>query len=200
MSVDLLRPSIDIFIETVGNKYEFGDVVVTSKAVGLDVLDPFVKTVMTVMDGQGNLVRDCMTGEELKGVSCDKEYHFMIEKYGEYTVSYQATDSQNRTATYQYVVSTQDEVAPVLELGYDIVEKAEINDYVYVPEGKGTDNVDGDVTVYYYIITPDGVVHAFNRDTYDGVKITSSGTYVIRYALYDQSGNLAVYDYAIQVK
>ena len=200
MAVDLLRPSIDIFIDTVGNKYELGDIAIASKAVGLDVLDPFVKTVLTVRDAEGNVVRDCMTGVVLNGVPCDQEYRFMIEKVGDYTVTYQATDSQNRTTPYQYVVSMTDSEAPTLSLYYDIVTEATIGDYVYVPEGKGQDNVDGEVKVYYYVLTPNCVTHALDREKYDGFEVTAKGTYVIRYALYDQYGNLAVYDYTIDVK
>jgi hypothetical protein len=93
-----------------------------------------------------------------------------------------------------------DDEKPVLRLSYDIVETANVGDYVYVPEGKGTDNVDGEVTVYYYVITPDGVVNKFNRLLYDGFKVTTTGTYYIRYSLYDKCGNLLVVDYAIEVK
>ena len=49
MAVDLLRPNIDIFIETVGKSYQMGETVVVSKAVGLDVLDPCVTTTLILI-------------------------------------------------------------------------------------------------------------------------------------------------------
>ena len=200
MAVDLLRPNIAIFSEVAGKKYAMGDMVIVSEAIGLDVLDPFVKTTLTIKDADGNVVKDCMTGVLLQNVPTTQQYQFIIEKIGDYTVMYQATDSQNRSTTFQYAVAMHDDEKPVLELSYDIVETAKIGDYVYVPEGKGTDNVDGEVTVYYCVITPDGVVHKFNRKLYDGFKVTTTGTYSIRYSLYDKYGNLAVYNYTIEVK
>lgn len=199
LAVDLLRPSVALFGSTVALKYELGQNVTTIKAIGADVLDPYVKTTLTVTDANKNVVTD-VNGVKLQGVSASEEWTFNLASYGNYTILYTATDSNNKMGSYQYVVGATDDIKPTLHLEYRVVENAKVGDIIYVPSARGEDNVTKNVKVGYYIITPDGVLHYFNRELYDSFKVSVQGEYVIRYTLIDDAGNMTLKDFTIVVE
>ena len=199
MATDLLRPSIAVFETVVGKKYSIGDKVSTSLAVGLDVLDPYTVTTVSVMNANGEVVTD-VNGVKLQNVAANVSWEFKIETYGYYSVVYSVQDSSNKKGSYQYVVSATDDIKPTLTLECRVVESAKVNDTIYVPLAKGTDNVSKNVTIGYYVITPDNVLHYLQRSLYDSFKVTKAGTYTIRYTLMDELGNMLIKDFTVTVK
>lgn len=199
MGADLLAPSIDLFADAVGKKYVVGDSVLVSKAVALDVLDPYVTLSVTVKDSDKNFVKDKATGLTLNNVSAEVDYSFNVEAAKTYLVVYTATYDDGEKETYQFAVTVADTKKPTFRLEHKVATTASVGRYVYVPKAIATDDKDGATDVYYYVITPDGVVRTFERDKYDGFKVQTKGTYTIRYVSYDASGNMALYDYKVVV-
>lgn len=199
LAVDLLRPSIAVFETVVGKKYVIGDKVSTALAVGLDVLDPYAVTTVSVIDPSGDVVTD-VNGVKLQGVAANVSWEFEIATYGYYSVVYSVQDSTNKKGSYQYAVSATDDIKPTLTLEYRVVESANVNDTIYIPLATGKDNVSQKIAIGYYVITPDGVLHYIKRDLYDSFKVTKAGTYTIRYALTDEIGNMLIKDFTITVK
>lgn len=199
LTVDILRPSVEIFSNVVGRKYSIGDIATTAKAVGLDVLDPYTETTLTVRDANRNIVYD-VNGIKLENVAVDVEYQFEVKEYGNYMVVYSAKDSTNKVGSFQYVVSATDKEKPTIKLEYRVVETAKLGELIYIPKAYGTDNAPGDVKINYYTITPDGVLHDFNRELSDCLKATATGTYIIRYTATDAKGNMLLKDYCVIVE
>ena len=199
LAIDLLRPSIAVFETVVGKKYAIGDKVSTALAVGLDVLEPYAVTTVSVLDANGKPVTD-VNGVTLQNVAADVSWEFEITAYGYYSVVYTVQDSSNKKGSYQYAVSAVDDIKPALTLECRVVETANVNDTIYIPLATGKDNASKEVAVGYYVITPDGVLHYVKRDLYDSFKVTNAGTYIIRYTLTDEIGNMLVKDFVVTVK
>lgn len=200
---DIVKPIIAINKEIVGVKYAVGDVVGTVTAAACDVIEPTTTLTLSVVNPDGEYVK-ALDGTLLKGVSADKEYRFLIEKYGNYTVAYDVIDGTGLQTpfhknTYFYVVAATDVDAPSIVLKNDIVNTGALGDKIYVPEATVTDNVDEKVDVYCYVITPDGKLNALDRTQYDGFYANREGKWVIRYVAYDRVGNMTLRDYEIVI-
>lgn len=202
MTVDLLRPSVSVFSDLVGIRYKIGDTAVVSRAVGLDVLDPYTVTTVTVRDADRNIVTD-INGLKLENVSCDIEYRFVINGYGKYNVVYSAKDSTNKSGGYSYIVCAEDNVKPNITLEYRVISDATVGSTIYVPKVVyAEDNVSSNtgIKISYYIMMPNSILYNFNRELYDSFRVNITGTYIIRYTASDEAGNMMIKDYKITVK
>ncbi|MBP5466011.1 MAG: hypothetical protein J6Y43_00400 [Clostridia bacterium] len=202
MTVDLLRPSVSVFSDLAGIRYKIGDTAVVSRAVGLDVLDPYTVTTVTVRDADKNVVTD-IYGLKLENVPCDVEYRFIINGYGKYNVVYSAKDSTNKSGGYSYVVCAEDSIKPNITLEYRVISNATVGTTIYVPKVVyAEDNVSSNtnIKINYYIMMTDGVLYNFNRELYDSFKANNVGTYIIRYTALDEAGNMMTKDYKITVQ
>lgn len=200
---DIVKPIIAINKETVGSKYAIGDTVTTATANSCDVIEPTTLLTLSVLNPDGEYV-NASDGTLLKEISADKEYSFVIQKYGNYTITYDVIDGTGLQTpfhknSYYYVVAAADVEGPKIVLSHDVVEKGAVGDKIYVPKAVVTDNVDIDNDIYYYVITPDGIINVFDRTKYDGFTADRAGKWIIRYVSYDKAGNMTLIDYEIMI-
>jgi hypothetical protein len=68
---------------------------------------------------------------------------------------------------------------------------------ITVAKATATDNVDGEVDVYVYLVNPSGVITKVTLG--QKVKLTEKGVYQLRYLAVDKFGNLSILYYDITV-
>ena len=191
-----IKPSI-AFTTNVSYFGDYNEVYTINRAVALDVLDPMVTFTMTVLEPNGQIVKD-VNGLELKDVDPTKDYQIKLDSYGVYVVSYYAEDSMKRVEkNIGFSITVFERNVPVITLeGKEIVE-GNVGESIYIPKAIATDIEDGELKVNIYITTPAGRVYSV---TGDGFKADVAGKYTVCYSVYDSSYNLAMYTYEIIVK
>ena len=164
ISVDTVRAAMFVEYEPTRRGY-IGQQVSLAKALAVDVLDPYVSCYITVLDADGNTV--CADdGTYLDRAPADKEYSFTVTQYGSYVVIYQAFGSDMRKTEESYSVEVYDDVAPVLTVSGAVPSSAKVDKRVELPAASAVDNIDGEVTVYVYIASPD--MHPKSWTTFGG--------------------------------
>lgn len=172
-----------------------GEKVTLTGAFVYDVLDPSVSVKMVVTDPDGQTVKD-INGVALDGTQ-DYTGDFTVEltKYGDYSISYEYSDSVGRPRTYTYAISAIDNVPPVIELGkYDVTAK--VGKEVKLAAPTVTDNLGESCTVVVYVVDTEGV---YKQATGGSFVPEKSGVYAVRYMAFDESGNYTIVSYKITV-
>ncbi len=195
MDADTIKPSL-----TIANDYKpsyvLGEVCEIYSAVSADVLSPEVYTSLTVYDPNGAVMTD-RDGVALSGVPFDKSYFIDLNYYGSYSVVYSSKDAAGREQTYYYAVYVADYVAPVISLLGKTQTEVKLGGKINILKGTATDNLDGEVSVYTYLVTPSSLVKKVeNGGTYVA---TEKGVYEIRYMAIDSFGNLTIFTYQVTV-
>lgn len=199
ISVDTVRPAMFVEYEPARRGY-IGQQVSLAKALAVDVLDPYVSCLITVLDADGNTV--CADdGTYLNRVPADKEYSFTVTQYGSYVVIYQAFGSDMRKTEESYSIEVYDDIAPELTVSGAVPTSVKVNERVKLPAASAVDNIDGEVTVYVYIALPRQAMVAADSDGNSSFSFTpeSRGEYRVRYVAVDAAGNIAVLEYSLSV-
>ena len=89
-----------------------------------------------------------------------------------------------------------DTEAPVISVT-GVPTSCNVGDTVTLPAATATDNVDGEVDVYVYLVEPSGVMKKVSFG--EKVKLSKAGVYQIRYLSIDAFGNLNILYYDITV-
>ncbi len=189
LSADKTKPKVIIFGDY-GGVAAFGSTVVLPSAMAADTLDPEVDFTMSVTAPDGNPVTD-VNGIVLKDVDPTKEYSFVAEQYGRYTVRYSAEDTSGNEQALQYVVNVEDDVPPEIIFSGEFRTQAKVGDILVIPEFTVSDNLGGEVTVYKYCYTPNGVL-VYIPESSDSIKCRYEGIYEFRILAVDETGNMIV--------
>ncbi len=134
-------------------------------------------------------------GTVLSEVPFDREYTFTADRYGSYTVTYSAADSNGLSQPYSYTINVPDTVAPEITLSGTVPETAAYGSRVTLPAATATDNVDGAAEVFVYVFGPDQSV-IFADGSFEANR---RGRYSVRYLAMDAAGNIAIAEYTITV-
>lgn len=146
-SKDYMRPQIFLEKEIVRNA-SINETVIIPAARAYDVLDPYTEIMVTVKGPKGWVI--------FNKQPVDRELSFKAERYGQYTITYTAIDSNKNIARYPASVTVMDDIPPELDVKGEMPKVARVGDKVVLPEIKATDNTDGDVKVYAHYIDPKG--------------------------------------------
>ena len=185
----------EIHVVTAGNEALPGQTVTIPATVYADVLDPGPDCTVTVRSPQGEIVSD-VDGVRLENVSVEKSYTIQVSEYGNYEVAFYAVDAAGQEQTDRfYVIRVVDRVSPTIELNGAVAESYAAGD-IYLPTATATDNLDKEISVLYYLVDNNGLLH---RLTEPNINIGKAGHYTIRYMAYDTAGNLSVSDYTFTV-
>ena len=192
---DIVKPSI-MYLNSLKRTATIGSRYSILKACAADVLDPNISFRMQVSDPDGNYVRD-VNGLELKDVSPNQDYNIALSKYGTYYVQYYAEDwSRRKENNIGYGIVVLDFQMPQIVLSGNKQTDGKVNEEIYIPDAKATDNIDGEVNVVKTIACPSG---KYERISGTKIVLKERGLYTINYYAYDSSGNFAVYSYQIKV-
>ena len=112
------------------------------------MLDPYTELTVTVKGPKGWVI--------FNKQPANRELSFKAERYGQYTITYTAIDSNKNIARYPASITVMDDIPPELDVKGEMPEVARVGDRVVLPEIAATDNTDGDVKVYAHYIDPLG--------------------------------------------
>ena len=164
-----------------------------------DVVDPYVTFTMRVTDPDNQVVT-AMDGTVLEGCDTNCAYTISLEKYGQYTVYYIATDSAGWSVEYSYVLNVGENIAPSITLT-DKIETGKVGDKIEIAKVTVTDNLDENISVVCYLKTPTGVFHnlVWEGIEYNAFVAKEAGTYTVYYYAIDSVGNYTIECYNIVV-
>ena len=192
---DRIAPKIVILGANYGGTHEIGSTITLPAAMAGDTLDPNVTFSMKVTDGKGNIVTD-VDGVKLNGVDPGREYTIKLDGYGQYSVSYTATDTfnqRNNTRPLNYTINVVDEIAPEIKFEARFADTVKVGESIVIPKFTVTDNVSAaeDITITKYVLTPSGVLVSIPENS-NSVKAVRAGKYEFRIIAVDKAGNVAM--------
>ncbi len=196
-SSDYNAPRIAI-IGNYGGSRSIGSKATINRVVAGDVLDPNANSYVSVTAPSGEIAKD-VNGVPLNSVSASQEYEINLSEYGQYIVTYKATDTSGNTASFIYAINVEDEEAPVITLSSEPASEITLGEYIRLPEIKAADNSGKEVIVTVYMETPDGQ-RVLIDGNHNSFKPSSAGVYTLRIRAMDESGNIAYLSRTITVK
>jgi hypothetical protein len=198
VAVNNLRPTIAL-LDDAGGTYEIGDTIPVSRAVALDVLDPDVELVVTVI-GNGGFVQS-VEGVVLNNVPAGVgvRYRIAAADYDTFIVRYTAKNSDNGIpVSKSYTIYIPDRTPPVITVDGAIPATAKLGAAVTIPAASAVDNADAVPTVSVILIDPSGKLNVLSVNQ-TSFTVMMRGSYTIRYHCLDSAGNAAIKDFEIKV-
>lgn len=192
-TADNIRPEV-ILENVIVPVVKLGETVTISKALCIDVLDPFVNGNVSVSFGK-NYVQS-VDGAELKNQDLSRDWQFVANAYGDYIVTYVATDGAGRKQQYNYIVTVLDSGLPVITVNGSVKSSVALGEAVELPSATVTDDVDGDIVCKVFVFGPDSSVR-FPAETFTPNK---KGVYRICYTAVDKAGNVSTVEFTLEVK
>ena len=150
-----------------------------------------------------------------------KSHTFLLDQFGEYLITYKATDAEGNTVSYKRTISVYDNTAPELTITGKLKSSYSLNASIKIPSYKVSDNLN-DYTLDIFVIMPDnqqrllmidhnGEVTSYlekNNMLYNSsFKVNSTtfraeqrGNYTLRYVAYDSDFNKVVKELHFTVK
>lgn len=198
----------DVFIV----RQEIGTIAQIPTARAYDVLSQ-IKSFTVTIAGEGGVV--------LASGNVNEPLNFLLDKAGQYTVTYTAIDTSGVKAYIPYVIIVNDKTAPVLSVTNNLKKEYSLGSKVYIPKYTVSDN-DGYYIVQVTVILPNNEMRLLVYDEngtktsyldkanniYDndfktgdgGFILQSKGLYVLRIVAYDEYYNYVVTEIEFKVK
>ena len=165
-----------------------GTKITIPKATAYDVLNAVSDVTVTVTLNGEIIVPTCPANQERS---------FASTKYGEYAITYVATDAELNKMTIAKYVVIYDDVKPTLTLKKDIPTTVKRGKTLKLQKYTVSDNGDvSKVVVKIYYMTPDGEMHGV---TGGEITFTAVGKHVILYYVQDENGNVKNYAFNVDV-
>ncbi len=155
-------------------------------AAAYDVLSDHADLKLTVKTPEGESAKDT-SGNLLEDVDGTKEYQIKISEYGQYRISYIASDGENDTRPLGYRISVLDTGAPEIELNGEIDDTVTVGDTVVLPEIQAKDAAKSECTTWVNVTHPSGYITC-ETDTFVPAE---EGSYELRFYASDEYGNIA---------
>lgn len=166
-------------------KMLYGSTADLPKAAAFDVFSDETSLTLTVEDPDGNVVKD-ESGKAIKDVDGYGEYRIHFEKYGQYRVTYVASDGVNATRGIGYQIYVSDTGAPEIQIKDKMATTVKVGEAFTFPELSLKDNMEGEMTSWVNVLHPEGYItcekDSFTPDT--------EGTYTITFNAQDENGNV----------
>lgn len=197
VSSDYNSPRLSI-VGDYGGSYSIGAKGKINKALASDVLDPSVNLTVSVKAPSGKPALD-EHGSKLSNVSANREYTIDLSEYGQYIVTYRASDNNGESTSLNYALNVMDEIDPVISVLEEPPAEINLGESIRIPAYEASDNTGKEVTVSVFIITPNGQSICLN-ESYNAFTPSYKGDYVLRLRASDSSGNIAYLSYTIKVK
>ena len=191
---DTVKPGFSL-LDDFGGVYRIGSEVNVSRAVAKDVLSPYATVCVTVTDPDGNVVTSA-EGVRLEKVEPKVAYSISLDKYGYYTVLYNATDGTNNR-TYQYRLNVIDFSSPEIKLSDSVPKELKSGEKFTLPQASIEKGVEA--TVYLYVVDAQGVYHQLSNRIIS-VTFSDAGIYRLIYLAVAESGASTTCIYEIVVK
>ena len=162
-----------------------GDTLTVARAKAYDVLGFETELSVSVRSGDRTLLTDA---------PCDVTHELTLDEYGEYFVTYTATDENYNVNNYSLVVNVRDDVPP--EIKADATERVvRVGDTVEIAAAEITDDVQVDRTYIFVIDTMSNMLDVTQTRAFVPDR---KGVYTIRYVAFDTAGNMGITDVTVK--
>ncbi len=182
---DFSSPIFDL-TEEMAAKVRFGDTLRVPTAVAADGVDGYVPVYATVLRGKKTLYEN---------VDISKTpIELTVDSYATYKIEYYTYDQSGNSSEKTYSVYPVDGEKPVLSVSWSLTS-ASVGSTHSLPKATATDNAET-VEVHVLVLRPNGEYRAV---TEQNITFAESGEYVVRFFVWDTSGNYVYKDYKITV-
>lgn len=163
----------------------YGSTVTLPAASAWDVLSNNATMTLTVTDPFGEIVTD-MDGTKLEKVDGTKAYKIKISSYGQYRLSYVASDGLNKSRGIGYQIDVPDTGRPTVTLDGKVPARLTVGTEFVFPAATATDNAEGEIATWINVTHPEGHI------TYETTAFTpeTEGKYIITFNAVDENGNI----------
>lgn len=168
---------------------EYGTTVTIPYAKSYDEFSSYLSVTVTVVAPNGNVLYD--------NVPIRYGMTFVVDMYGEYDVTYRSFDAAGNEGKNANSVYVRDLLSPEIKVTEPAIKTCKVGKTLKFTGATATDNVDGSVIVYVFIVDTDGrIVDITDSLSY---KFNRAGNYTLRYCAIDENANLSFTDYVITV-
>ena len=162
-------------------------------AYAADVLDPNVLFTMSVIDSEGNFLKD-ENGVIMKDVDPARDYAVLLDKIGDYAVKYTVSDIFNSTPNptgYSVSYTVCDNEAPVFKFFGEFKTSINVGDVYVLPRFTVSDNYSASdkIFVSVYVTTPSGRMFEIHSGS-NSFKADAAGKYTLHLMATDEAGNV----------
>lgn len=197
IGMDLVAPKI-VILGTRGGTKAVNTTTVLPAALAGDALDPNVTFTLTVKSPTQQIVTS-VDGVVLNGVDPTREYEIALTEYGQYSIRYEAKDSQGNSTPGGYAINVDDEIGPVITFSHSFKTTAKVGETLIIPNYTVSDNVDAekDIVTMNFCVTPTGEVLTLTNG--NSVVAMQAGIYQLRVMAIDVSGNITLHQVDVLV-
>lgn len=172
-----------------GGTGSLGEKALINEAISSDVLDPNSVCTVSVSSPSGGSAKDD-DGVSLSNVPASREYRLSLSEYGQYIVTYKASDSSSQTASFIYAINVEDQQAPTIALKEETPSEITLGESFAIPEIEVSDNSGESCALFIAILTPEGRRVVLDED-HNAFKPASRGVYTLSIRASDPTGNVA---------
>ena len=193
VTVDRVAPVLTINGRVPSIVKQLGDIGQVFSATGSDVLSGYVDISVSVsFKAVGSTVTEQVfstSGLELTNLLADKEYEFLFDKFGTYTISYIAVDWNGMRSTSGLKYEVIDMQAPTVDA--DVISGVKCGQTVEVKNIVVSDNVTStdNINVTINVLDPANKVTTGNNNSFI---VKYIGKYTVYVTARDEAGNFAV--------
>jgi hypothetical protein len=184
---DTVQPTI-VLSQATPSDVKINTQVFLPTAVAYDACTPYLETTVSLLAPNGDYV--------YQNVDASEVHSFIADEYGIYTVTYTSKDKNNtKNATYE--ISVYDLTKPVIVYYGESSYACRVGDTLTFESIEAYDAVDEKLTVCLFIIAPNGIMKTLGEDRQ--FKFEKTGTYTLRYYVYDSNYNFEMLDVEVKV-
>ena len=174
-------------IEMMVGERVLGDELTIKPALAYDVLTGYTDITMQIETPSGDYVK-ALDGTVLNGAQSSENYYtFKLQEYGQYIVSYQATDGNGNKLKYSYTISCADATLPTVSLSaYSMTVKV---GKITIPQISVSDDLTAteNLVIFKSLLLPDGRMVVISKDSFAA---NAAGKYIVYYSVFDETGNM----------
>lgn len=188
---DRITPKVSVLSRDYGGFIALNAEKEIPAAMAGDTLDPYTVFTLTVTDPNGDIVT-AVDGTRLENVDPTRAYTIVGKLYGQYNVSYTASDTFNGTPTvWSYVITVEDRTAPEIHVGDGFKTTAKVGDVLCLPTITATDNLsDADnIRITKFVLNPNGDLIMLTGAS-NSIRCAYAGQYQFRIVAVDEAGNM----------
>ena len=181
-------------------KNNVGDVILLSRALAMDVIDPSINSLVSVYDPDGNVVKD-KNGLDLYEVDASIDYEFIANFVGTYTIQYVAEDASYNSYNYGYYsIYIIDTVAPSITLKESLQTEVSVGGKIKLPEVDVSDDSTEIKDIFVFVTVSGGSKGIQYVRPNTEITFEEKGRYHIRFTAVDASNNIATVEYLVDCK
>ena len=178
---DILAPEIQL-TEDLNAEPEYEARVKIPYAKAFDVCTQYLTVTFTLTAPDGTVL--------FSNEAVGQDKYFTASQYGEYTLTYYATDYAKKTKKLTYVLNVLDKISPVIVYDGERTLACRLNDTLNFAAAKVYDDMDTEPSLSVLLVCPDGTIKNVTAEM--KYTFTQGGKYVLHYYACDKSGNYAI--------